>query len=1044
MLCPFPAAWVTLAATLLVVSAGARLSAQEPALDDGSELLPTFTVPEGFSIELAAGPPLVERPITADFDEQGRLYVSDSSGTNDKVQKQLEDKPHRILRLEDTDGDGRFDKSVVFADEMMFPEGTMWYDGSLYVSAVPSIWKLTDTDGDGRADKREEWFQGKTMTGCANDLHGPYLGPDGWIYWAKGAFAEQTHMIATNPKRERGTKEWKTKASHIFRCRPDGSGLEPVMTGGMDNPVDVVFNAAGDRFFTTTFFVHPGGGLRDGLIHAVYGGVYGKEHGVLDGHPRTGELMPVLSHLGPAAPCGLAIYESPVFGKEFAQNLFACNFNLHRVTRHELTKKGGSYESKDSEFVVSSNLDFHPTDILADADGSLLIVDTGGWYKLCCPSSQLWKPDIRGGIYRVRRNDAPKIDDPRGLKLAWKEASSRDLANRLRDQRPAVHKRALQELSRRGEDGINGLQAEIPERGTQYLWALSRIDHPAARAKTREALRQHPTKVEPAALQSVSLWRDQEALPRLLQLLPELKDCTLVAEALGRIGDSSAVGPLLAELSEPRERAMEHALIFALIEIGDAERTRYGLNSPSVHTRRAALIVLDQMAGGGLTPEDVVPFLDDEDEDPKLKETALWVVGHHADWGSALVGYVAQRLRTGPSVDVEREELASLLARFAKQPTVQELLARSLADQDLPTASRRACAAAMAATGLKDPPPMAWLDALAAAAASQPDALSAEAVAAVRQLSHAKTRHARLSAELEKLARDSARPIELRLSALAAIPGGLTVVDEPLWYLLLEGLKQSVTARAAAADTISAAALSAEQLGDLLAHVGTAGPLEVDKLLAAYEKRPDEALGLALVATLKKSPSLTSLRIDLIKTHLAKFSSAVQKAAEELYALINADIAQQSERLEQMLPKMSGGDIRRGQQVFHGTKAVCNACHAVGYVGGKTGPDLTRIAQIRNERDLLESILFPSASLVRSYEPILVLTSDGRQLNGVIKNETSDEIVLVTGPKKEERIFRSDIEVTKPSTVSVMPAGLDKQLTEQELADLIAFLKSLK
>src|SRR5439155_23683863 len=143
----------------------------------------TFTLPDGFTVELAAGPPLVNRPITADFDEHGRLYVSDSSGTNDKVQVQLEQKPHRVLRLEDTDGDGKFDKSTVFADKLMFPEGTMWLDGSLYVAAPPSIWKLTATDGDGVADKREEWLKGQTLTGCANDLHGPYRGPDGWIYW---------------------------------------------------------------------------------------------------------------------------------------------------------------------------------------------------------------------------------------------------------------------------------------------------------------------------------------------------------------------------------------------------------------------------------------------------------------------------------------------------------------------------------------------------------------------------------------------------------------------------------------------------------------------------------------------------------------------------------------------------------------------------------------------------------------------------------------------------------------------------------------------
>src|SRR5688572_27709179 len=111
-----------------------------------------FTLPPGFEIELVAPAKLVPRPIEADFDEQGRLYVTDSSGSNDKVEKQLADKPHRVVRLEDSNGDGHFDKSIVFADRMMLPEGAMWLDGSLYVAAPPSIWKLTDTNGDGAAD----------------------------------------------------------------------------------------------------------------------------------------------------------------------------------------------------------------------------------------------------------------------------------------------------------------------------------------------------------------------------------------------------------------------------------------------------------------------------------------------------------------------------------------------------------------------------------------------------------------------------------------------------------------------------------------------------------------------------------------------------------------------------------------------------------------------------------------------------------------------------------------------------------------------------
>src|SRR5436305_225594 len=123
-----------------------------------------FTLPAGFTIERAAGQPLVNWPIVADFDEQGRLYVAEAGGAITKEEVQQQKKAHRVVRLVDTDGDGRFDKSTVFADQMAFPEGAMWRQGSLYVAAPPQIWKLTDTDDDGVADKREIWLDGQTPT----------------------------------------------------------------------------------------------------------------------------------------------------------------------------------------------------------------------------------------------------------------------------------------------------------------------------------------------------------------------------------------------------------------------------------------------------------------------------------------------------------------------------------------------------------------------------------------------------------------------------------------------------------------------------------------------------------------------------------------------------------------------------------------------------------------------------------------------------------------------------------------------------------------
>ena len=363
-----PAPFLRFAFGLALLSAA---QAAEPGTARFTFAGQTLQVPAGFTVELVAGPPLVNRPISIAYDDLGRLYATDSSGLSERANVQLEKKPHRIVRLEDTDGDGRFDRSVVFAEHMMFPQGALFHEGSLYVAAPPHLWKLTDTNGDGVADERVAWYDGQTLTGCANDLHGPYLGPDGWFYWTKGAFAEQRHTLGNG-------KPFVTRAAHIFRARPDGTGLEPVLTGGMDNPVGVTFSPTGDRFLSGTFFQIGAPGKRDGLIHAIYGGVYGKENAASTGHPRTGDLMPIMTHMGAAAPCGSTTYRSTGFGRDFAENLFVCYFNLRKVSRHEIVPDGATYRTRDTDFVTSDSQDFHPTDVLEDADGSLLVVEGVG------------------------------------------------------------------------------------------------------------------------------------------------------------------------------------------------------------------------------------------------------------------------------------------------------------------------------------------------------------------------------------------------------------------------------------------------------------------------------------------------------------------------------------------------------------------------------------------------------------------------------------------------------------------------------------------
>jgi len=198
------------------------------------------------------------------------------------------------------------------------------------------------------------------------------------------------------------------------------------------------------------------------------------------------------------------------------------------------------------------------------------------------------------------------------------------------------------------------------------------------------------------------------------------------------------------------------------------------------------------------------------------------------------------------------------------------------------------------------------------------------------------------------------------------------------------------------------------------------------------------------MTTLKESKVLASIRPDLLKTIMTNYPASVQAKGNELLALLNVDTAAQNAHVSELLASLKEGDIRRGQAIFNSQKAACFSCHKLGYLGGTVGPDLTSIGQVRTERDLLESIVYPSASFVRSYEPVIVMTKSDEQYSGLIRKDAADELVLATGPNVEVRIARSDISEMRPGTVSVMPAGLDQQLSHEELADLLAFLKATK
>jgi putative membrane-bound dehydrogenase-like protein len=1005
-----------------------------------------FTIPDGFALELAAGPPLTSRPITADFDELGRLYVAESSGSNENVRVQLEKKPHSILRLVDVDGDGTFDKRTVFADRMMFPEGTLWFDGSLYVTAPPQIWKLTDTDDDGVADKREVWFDGKTLNGCANDLHGPYLGPDGWIYWCKGAFEEQTYERP-------GRKPLVTRAAHIFRRRPEGGPIEAVMTGGMDNPVDVAFSRGGERFFTTTFLQHPRDGLRDGIIHAVYGGVYGKDHGVLAGHPRTGELMPPLVHLGAAAPCGLTHLQSRQLGDDnFDDSLLACQFNKHKVSRHVLTRQGGTFTTRDEEFLSSPDLDFHPTDVIEDADGSVLVVDTGGWYKLCCPTSQLYKPDIPGAIYRLRRKEASPVADPRGNNLDWSKLSPTGIAKLVSDRRHAVRERAKQALARLDNPPFDFL-AERLEDGTESdrlhnAWAIVRIDHPRARALTRAALNDTNQEIRSAAIHGTAIWKDAAAQPRLHELLAEgtAADVRVAAEAIGRIGSRESVRPLLHAARRAADRAVEHALIYALLEIGNVEATASGLLSSHPRELQTALVVIDQMEGGSVDGKRVVGLLDTKlNGDDELERTCWWLIERHPEWGDLIAPWFSQQLSRNNSA-VADPQFVRRLALFTQNQSVQNAMANAL--QQSNKSVRLSVLKAMA-DGRVSPVPDVWAKQIAAQLEDGDEQILAQAVATVRSLATAGLGISVINRVMAVASRED-QSSRLRLQALSTVVIARKQTNQKRSALSADvvtfvcrslSLDQPANDRALAVDVLAGSELNPDQLSHVAEALKSTGPMELKQLIPLFEQTLNDVTGRLLVAALTDAPAATSLDPQQIHERLAKFGNKTSTLAKPLIERIREENSTRLARIESALAKMDTADERRGQKVFHATKTSCIVCHQMGYLGGNIGPSLNRIGNIRSERDLLESILFPSASFVRSYEPISIIMTNGQVVNGVIRDETPDEVVLAIDAQKIIRIPHNGIEERHPGKVSIMPAGLDKVLSDQDLADMVRFLK---
>ena len=477
---------------------------------------PDFRLPPGFIVQKVAGPPLVRYPLFAAFDDRGRLYVAEGTGTNLPGAELREKKLGRVLRLEDANGDGTFDKSTVFADGLVFPQGVLWHDGAVYVASHPSLWRLDDPGGNGVATRQVELVSGFGYNGNGCDIHGPFLGPDGRLYWTDGRHGYKI--------RTRDGETLEGLAARIWRCRTDGTQVERLCGGGFDNPVELDFTADGEAIGTMDQ------GPGDCLLHYVEGGVYPMEHPCLKEFARTGPTTggdpAILVGLAPVALCGLTRYRSRSLGPEFQDRFLSTQYMLHKIVRHELVRDGSTFRAEDTDFLTCTTHDVRLTDVLEDADGSVIFVDMGAWFTYGFLGNPLPRPAALGAIYRIRRSGAEQVADPRGLALKIEKRSPTEAVALLGDARPVVRDRVLSHLVGLGPAAVSTLGAVLKAPGSypapvrrDAVWALCRIDDVAAREAVRIGLSDPDQSVRTASAHAVGLWRDTGALAALTALV---------------------------------------------------------------------------------------------------------------------------------------------------------------------------------------------------------------------------------------------------------------------------------------------------------------------------------------------------------------------------------------------------------------------------------------------------------------------------------------------------------------------------------------------
>jgi putative membrane-bound dehydrogenase-like protein len=942
-----------------------------PALSP-QEAMAKMKLPEGFGVELAVGEPDLVNPTAMTFDDRGRIWVCESI---EYPRKDAGGGRDRVKILEDTDGDGRYEKVTIFKDGLNIPCGVAIGNGGVYITNSPDILFLKDTNGDDVADTSETILTGFGREDTHELPNSLTWGPDGWLYGMNGVFNRAKVKDPASDKVHEFT-------CAIWRYHPPTKRFE-LFAEGTSNPWGLDYNHNGDWFISACVIDH--------LWHITQSGYYTRQGGAYPPNTFPLESIATQKHQK-AAYAGLMFYDAAVYPEEFRGKLLMGNLHGSCINVDRIERNGSTYkQSADPDFLSADDAWFMAVAEKLGPDGCVYIMD---WYDRyhCYQDANRDSPGLdrlKGRIYRITYNNSPRAQP-----FDFAKMSNDELVKSLGDSNAWGRRTAQRLLNEQFDDALiprlqeMALSADDSSQAPMHaLWLLvsqHKLDpafHLKALAHPRAATRNW-------AVRGVGEMGtvDPKVFARLIELAKsdESPDVRVqIPIAAGRLKDVEVMPLFEAMLSNPANAA--DPLIPNIIyqnfkpiapKHGRALLAFFDANPPmeKAFSESVSRWVREGIAAMGLSPAELIsqlgPVLANPELDPRRTSQTL----------QGVINALSQH-------NLSKEDRAKLF-----NPELRDLLG------DIAVGKTPAKVQA-ALLGLWWDDPRALQTARRIVANPKADAGARSQL--LRALSDRK--EGENFETFAKFIADHDAPLRLRREAVDAI-------------------------------ATSGDAKAAKLLTDTYANL----PAELKPAVVNALTRTTAAGTALLDAVAAKQIPAGDVSANHVRQLNALGEKALSDRVAKLWGVVKTERDPERvkvvERMRESLRNHKGNALA-GQAVF--TKA-CAQCHTIYGQGGTVGPDITGVGR-ENLDAILTNVLDPNLVIGASYFVNVAKLKDSSVVSGVLVEQSDQHIVLKDGTKTYD-LPRANIARLVQQNVSMMPEGLESSMTEQEFADLVAFL----